>query len=686
MKTTLLTLFYLLVTIPLFAQQTFKWSANAGGPGTDIINDIYSMENDIYITGRFSDTFFSGNQKVSGENMTDIYLARLNKDGKTLWVKSLTGEGVNNSSCIAGKEETIYAGGTVSGNIKNGKERFDGEGTGVFVSAWNKRGSVNWLTRLPYQGHATLDVLETAPDGTLLAGGLFQGLLQAGDKKLNSPGSKRAYWVKLTAEGRPFDAGLSAGEGSHRLVSAVFDIESNLYQLFSVSGNFAIDTDTVVVFPRSMKSGLVVTKETPDGKREWIKSVEGTGYNEGVKILSGNNNELVICTNFNQEIKLQDTLLNTNSQLETALIAWNSSGEFQWVKTISSPVKARAMDVMYTRHGNLLVSGYFRNSYTIEKEQFFSDVTEENIFLLQLDANGELVWHDEPGQDASGFCKAMTLDESGNIIFAGGFRGELKIRNEQLKSAGKEDVLIAKYFNCLQKEIAILGERSLCQGGETELTVSGDFNTYLWNGEEWGEKRIMVNEPGTYNVTAFDRQGCAASDTVEVITLEEVQLGLPEQIELFPDDKIYVSADDGYLSYNWNDGVQSAAREVIYAADMDSALLYLTALTYKGCIVSDTIKVKYNHASGRLGTTGVAVTAWPNPVQGTLLWYINPRQPENIIVTLTDSKSTLLLEEEVSSYIPGTVRSVDMSHLTSGNYILSIKIKDIRHHHKIVKK
>ncbi len=520
----------------------------------------------------------------------------------------------------------------------------------------------------------------------MLAGGLFQGTLQAGEKELKSPGTKKAYWVRLTKEGRPLESGISSGGGNHRLVSAAFDKESNLYQLFSVSGDFTIDRDTMLLFPRTMKTGLVVTKINKSGKREWIKSLEGTGYNEGVKILTGNNNELVICANFNKTLKLQDTVINTTAQLETALLAWDTSGEMQWVKTVSSPVKARAMDVLYTRHGNILVSGYFRSSYAVNDEQFFTDVAGGNIFLLQLDSGGELVWHDEPGREASGFSKAFTLDDTGNIIFAGGFRGELKIRDEQLKSSGKEDVLIAKYFNCLQKEIDILGDCSLCLGGETELNVSGDFNTYLWNGDEWGESRLMVNQPGTYVVTAFDRQGCAASDTVEVVALENGSLGLPEEVELHPGDKIVLSAEGGYSLYLWENGTQSAQREISYAAGLDSTVLHLAAETCKGCTVTDSVKVKFNHTTEISGTAGVSVKAWPNPVRDDLSWYINTQRPENVTVTLTDSKSVLISAEEITGYVPGSVQNIDVSRLAGGNYLLTIKINDVVHNRKIVKK
>ena len=402
----------LALVIPLSAQQAFHWGVQAGGKNSDVINDITSLDNNIYVTGRFSNDFASGKEKVEAKAMTDIYLIKLNNDGKTLWVRTLTGQGANNATRITAKDNNIFTGGIISESVWNDKKQFPNKGKSIFVSSWDEQGKTNWLTQLSYTGHATLDVLEINPDGTLLAGGLLQGKLTAGGKQLECQNAKRAWSVLLTSEGHPLNAELSSGEGSHRLVSASFDDKSNLYQLFSVSGDFSWISDSIIVFPNSMKSGLVLTKTDYSGKIQWIKTFESTGYSEGIKVLAGKNKELVVCTNFNKELKMQDTILNSASQLETTLSSFNNSGELQWIKSVTSPVKTRALDVLYNRLGNILVSGYFRNSYTINEEQYLSDVQGGNIFLLQFDPKGEMVWHDEPGQDAAGFSKAFTLDQS----------------------------------------------------------------------------------------------------------------------------------------------------------------------------------------------------------------------------------------------------------------------------------
>jgi hypothetical protein len=677
----------LLFTLNLYlsAQQTFQWGVKAGGEGTDVVNDIATVDNDIYLTGRFSGSFTSGGETVEGKAMTDIYLMKLDRKGNTVWIRSLTGDGAGNGSRVTVGDDNIYLGGTLSGTVKQGKNEYSGEGQALFVASWSKQGKINWLTRLPFTGNATLDVLETAPDGSLLVGGLLQGTLKADGTELLTPGDKRAYTVTLSKEGKPIGAKLSAGEGSHRLVSAAFDTKNNQYLLFSISGNFGFGSDSIVTVPNSMKSGLVLQKTGESGNVAWMKTFESSGYIEGTKVLAGSGGEITVCANYNKTLKTGDLLYTTNSQLETMLFTFNSSGGQQWVKRITSPVKSRAMDVLYTRTGNLLLSGYFRQSCSVNDEHVYSEVPGGDLFLLQLGKAGETVWHDEPGQDAASFCKAFTLDQTGNIIFAGGFRGELALKNEKLSAAGKEDILVAKYFNCDQKEVKISGDNTLCSGGEVQFTATSGFYNYLWNGNDWGENTFTVNSPGIYTVTAFDKQGCAATDTFTVAGAESADLGLPSEIELFPGDKVTLVAGNGFSSYLWDDGTTSPEREVAYNPSVNNAELTLVAETFEGCPVTDTVQVKYIRDDNTIPGSNVFASAWPNPVHDKLEWFANTTEPSEISVILTDSKSVTVYSSAFDGYIPRSVKQIDMAGLASGNYLLSIKTGSLTYNLKIVK-
>lgn len=671
----------------LKAQQTFQWGIKAGGTNTDVINDIVSLGNDIFITGRFTGSFASGNQSAGGAVTNDIYFLRLNSKGGTKWLRTLSGEGINDATRLAVSGKKILMGGSISETVNQDKKTFDGQGKAVFVSLWNEQGKTEWLTRLEYSGHATLDVLEVKADGSILAGGLLQGEMKINGNEIESPNAKRAWVATFSANGEPLEARLSFGEGHHRLVSATVDGQGNQYLLYSVSGHFSMQEDSLISFPKKVKSGLVLQKEKADGEALWNRTITCPAYVEGVKVISNKDNQLLICANYNKEIQAGETRINTNSQLETVLLCFNSEGEQAWHKTLKSPVKARAMDMQLTGNGNILIAGYFRQSYSFNKEEFFSENTGGDLFLLQFDEKGELVWHDEPGREAVSFCKAFTLDQTGNIVFAGGFRDELSMQDKKLKSAGKEDILVAKYFNCLQKEAHITGEEPICEGKEIMLTVTGDFQSYQWNDGQWSDV-YAVSNPGTYIVTAYDKKGCSAKDTVVITEASETELGLPEVIELGEDEEEIVSASAGFASYGWSDGLEGAERKFSYVPALDSAVFCLVAETFEGCRASDSVKVYYDHGStaSSLKSANLVVKAWPNPVDTKLNWTLKVDKPQELVLSLSDSKSVLIRTETIENYIPGSVHTLNMESLAGGNYLLCIKVGETVYNQKIVKR
>ena len=678
---------FLLFANVLFAQQTFEWGVKAGGEGTDIVNDIVSIEDDIYVAGSFRGSIRSGGENAAGVNGNDIYLLRLNSKGNARWLHSLSGQGLNSASCLAVADQQILMGGTISETVKQNKQQFEGDGKAVFISSWNEQGKIQWLTRMEYTGHATLDVLEVLSDGTLLAGGLFQGKMDIGEETLSSPKSKRAWVAVFSPDGKPQEANLSFGEGHHRFVSATSDKEGNRYYLFSVSGHFSMEKDSLTMFPKTAEGGLIVCKTGSDGDMKWNKLISGTGYVEGLKVVCADNNEIIVCSNYNKELQAGETRLSTSSQLESAILSYNQDGTLVWTKTISSPVKARVMDMRTTGNGDLLVAGYFRQSYVFNDEPFFSESSRGNLFLLQMDQKGELVWHDEPGEDAVSFCKAFTLDKTGNIVLAGGFRDEFSLQGNKLKAAGKEDVFIAKYFNCEQKEVRITGMEPLCEGKEINLSVSGAYKTFIWNGNQWGENNYLVKNPGTYSVTAYDAKGCSASDTVKIELAAEMGLGLPEEIELSSGDKTILNATAGFVSYQWSDEYEGAEHEIFYNPELDSTVLYLVAESFEECQAKDSVKLYFKHEkSGSInGVAYQKLSVWPNPVETELSWSVTLPEPGEVTITLTDSKSVTISSKVIKRYIPGSVQTLNMAGLTSGNYLLSIKVGETVYTRKIVK-
>ncbi len=685
MKNTLIIISLVMLAFQLPAQQALQWEVKAGGTKEDVVNDLVSPGNDIYITGKYFGDFISGGKEVKSRGAYDIYLARLNGDGKTAWVRNLGGIGNDEASCLASNGDNIYIAGLIYGTVTFGNKEFDGEGESLFVSQCSANGKPDWLKRFRYTGHATLDVLEYVPGGRLLIGGLLYGTINTGKEILESKGVSRAYTILLSAVGEPEKAILSSGNRNHRLVSATYDGSGNQYLLFSISGFFNYGEGTNTCSSGSVSKGLVLIKSAAGGQILWHKSFECPDYSEGMKVITNELGDVFVCANFAERLSFSDTTFTNNGQLELAVMAFGEGGNLKWAQKVESTSRCRALDAVITHSQELLVTGSYRE-YRIGGIFATSETFMGDLFLLQFDKSGNPVWHDEPGKDASSFSKAIALDRSGNVILAGGFSNKITIGGKILESSGEQDIFIIKYFNCAQNEIKISDDSPICPNSTKELKASGRFKTYLWN-DSLFSKSIFINSPGTYFVEATDELGCASTDTVEITQAVVNGLYLDNDTTLYQGEEITLTANEGFTSYEWSDGHIGQSLTIGYDANTDSTAFRVVAQTDLGCVAADSVTIKFGGKEFKpAGYHNSSYKVYPNPVKETLYWYIETDKLTTVLVKLTDGRSTLVYEEEVGNYIPYSRQEIDMRGLASGNYLLSLVVGDIVLNEKIVKK
>ncbi|KJF44164.1 T9SS type A sorting domain-containing protein [Draconibacterium sediminis] len=680
-----LLLFTWLVFHSVNAQQYFQWTTKLGGFSDDYVNSIVCpMKDKIYAAGGFVDTIYSDGEMATGYGMRDIYLACYNSNGTTDWIKTLGGKEADNVTRLAVGEKCIYMVGVLKGEAKQNKKSFAGDGQSLFIASWSFNGKINWLKRFDYEGVVTIDALEVSPEGKLITGGMLQGSLTINDEKFGYSDKKRAYVLQLTEEGNPEKHFLSDGTGEHRLVSVTLDKDNNGYYLFSTTGEFSFGNNTQKYADSNGKDGLFLTKAKDLNNSDWVKFFDVKDYAEGVGVVNSSKN-LFVTINFRKEISTQDTTLTTNSRQAVALFAYNFKGDPLWGEVINGSSRCRAMDVMCNMAGNVLVTGYYDLAYEVGQTTVEANNLEGSIFLLQFDEHGQVVWHNEPGDNAPNFSKSFTLSRDGDILLAGGFKGELELEGKKLVSEGSTDIFIARYFNCDQLETKILDPGPICSGGTLELSTSGSFVSYVWNNSEWSNT-YTIHEPGTYVVAAYNELGCAANDTIVITEAESEQLGLPKELELYPGKQEVLEANAGFFVYDWMDGTKGRSRIIDYDSSADSVLYILNATTLSGCDIADTtLVIFYTDGAGPELMDGEGLIVYPNPVNDDLFWSYSSAK-EEIKVLLINEKGETILQKKLLDYLPNTQQKIDMRMLSSGNYLLTLSFHERTISKKIIKR
>ena len=187
--------------------------------------------------------------------------------------------------------------------------------------------------------------------------------------------------------------------------------------------------------------------------------------------------------------------------------------------------------------------------------------------------------------------------------------------------------------------VSISGNTYLCLGESSPLTASGG-NTYFWSTGA-STPSIAVSHGGTYFVTATNTYGCSSSDSVTVISLEN--LSISGNIHICSGQSTTLSVN-GTGSYAWSNGAHTSSVTVsnpgTYTVTVtlpngcssSTSVLVTTASLPTPTIVGNTSICQGQTST--LTATGGSTYLWSN---GSTTNYINVSQSGFYAVTATNA-------------------------------------------------
>jgi len=129
------------------ADGNWLWVKQAGGTEDDVAFDVaVDIENSVYITGGFKGmTFFGSTSLTVNGTFGNTFIAKLNTDGTWLWAKKVDGTRTNYGNAIAiNDQDDVYLSGTYNLNATFGTTTLsESDSSNIYLAKMNKDG--NWL-------------------------------------------------------------------------------------------------------------------------------------------------------------------------------------------------------------------------------------------------------------------------------------------------------------------------------------------------------------------------------------------------------------------------------------------------------------------------------------------------------------------------------------------------------------
>lgn len=157
---------------------------------------------------------------------------------------------------------------------------------------------------------------------------------------------------------------------------------------------------------------------------------------------------------------------------------------FQWLSALDGNPKVHGSKIAVDYAGNSFVIGSFYGRVIFRDTQFRSDFFPQ-VFVAKFDLSGSPLWIRIIGGSGAKTPGGVAVDGSGNCYVTGWFQDSADIERDILRSAGDNDIFIAKYSSAGEiawiKQIGGSGDDS-----RSDVKVDNSGNCYVVGSSEKG--------------------------------------------------------------------------------------------------------------------------------------------------------------------------------------------------------
>lgn len=339
----------------------------------------------------------------------------------------------------------------------------------------------------------------------------------------------------------------------------------------------------------------------------------------------------------------------------------DSSGNFIWAKSIEgSGLYETGASITTDIQGNSYTTGYFMETADFNSNAgtfYLTSNGSEDIFILKLDANGNLVWAKNHGGMGKDRGTSISIDKSGNIYTTGYFVQTANFNSSNLTSKGGFDVFISK----LNTAGNLIWAKSI--GGDDDDEGQGIIC------DDWGNIYIS----GSFQGTADFDPGNSLFNISSVNRTADVYICRLNSSGNFG----WVRTMGGIGMYDLNTALTNDKRGNIYvtghfgdSADFDpgETSFYLNSNGQNDVFITKLNSI--NTGVKYLSPFTPSIKLYPNPSNGIFTMVVNGGG-SYINFTITDILGKIVYSNR---YLVQT--KIDLSNQPNGTYFIQLKTEN----------
>ncbi|MBI4701343.1 MAG: SBBP repeat-containing protein [Deltaproteobacteria bacterium] len=399
------------------------------------------------VTGMFTGTVDFGGGQLASAGGEDIFVAKLDKDGKHLWSKRFGDASHQEGHAIAvdALGNVLVAGmftGTVNfgGGMLTSAGSYDG-----FVAKLGPDGTHLWSKRFGDASDQRAYATATDASGNVVLAGYFHGSIDLGGGKLTSAGGEDIFVAKYDKDGAHL---WSKRFGDASAYQEAYGIATDASGNVALAGRFygSIDLGGGKLTSAGHYDGFVA-RLGPDGTHLWSNRFGDGSEQTAQGIATDASGNVGLAGHFYGSIDLGGGPLTSAGGSDIFVAKYDKDGKHLWSKRFGDASDEQdGTGIAVDGSGNAIVTGEFQGTVDFGGGPLTSaDGVNVDVFVAKFDQDGQHLWSKRFGGGNDQWGTGIAVEGSGSALVTGTLRGTVDFGGGQLASAGLADIFVAKF-------------------------------------------------------------------------------------------------------------------------------------------------------------------------------------------------------------------------------------------------
>jgi hypothetical protein len=342
---------------------SFTWAKQGGNSlFTEGNVQVFNTDNGIVTAGNFIDTAQFGEEEITSNGASDIYIARFDENGNLGQIQSFGSENEelikflkvdNEGSIIISMMFTDFI-------TFGGTDYVSLGGQDVLIIKFDPDLNLQWAKHYGTPLTDYVKGMDIDDEGNILVIGKFKNELNFDDITLTSAGSTDLYIVKYSSDGNvvfAFSEGGSAYEDANSIAVSSdggFFISGTFYGETLINGE-TITTDNT--------TGIYLAKYNIDSDFQWVELINGTNLMPGVYLAGNYDGSVFIAGNFQDQVVFGSQTLSTSEfDADIYVAKYSADGQAIWAGHGNGGASDMVTNLSCDIGGNVYLAGFYLSS------------------------------------------------------------------------------------------------------------------------------------------------------------------------------------------------------------------------------------------------------------------------------------------------------------------------------------